>query len=202
MIGGNYVAHVTPAARMLGDGQKVQVHQATLELLRRTGVRVIVPDVRDLLAKAGCWVDGDRVRIPSNLIHDVGYIESGLTTSYEMLVSMDEIAGLVKRLMRGVEITDETLALDVIDRVGPGGHFLEERHTLRHFRENWFPRLLDRGNVSEWDAEGRLTLGDRTAARVREIFESHEPLPLEEVVADRLAAVIQRAEERVRRSES
>jgi trimethylamine--corrinoid protein Co-methyltransferase len=137
-----------------------------------------------------------------NLIHDVGYIESGLTASYEMLVSMDEIAGLVKRLMRGVEITEETLALDVIDHVGPGGHFLEEKHTLRYFRDNWFPKLFHRGNLSEWEAEGRPTLGDRAAARVREILEGHEPPSLDGAVAERLAAIVQQAEERVRQAES
>jgi trimethylamine--corrinoid protein Co-methyltransferase len=77
-----------------------------------------------------------------NLVHDMGYIESGLTASYEMLVTMDEVAGLVGRLMGGIEISEETLALDLIDQVGPGGHFLGEAHTVRHFRENWYPTLL------------------------------------------------------------
>jgi len=133
-----------------------------------------------------------------NLIHDVGYIESGLTASYEMLVGMDEIAGLVKRFMRGVEVTEETLALEVIDEVGPGGHFVDQDHTLRHFRNNWFPKLLDRKNRRDWEDGGQLTLGDRAAARVREILEHHEPAPLGEVTAAELEAVIQRAEERVR----
>ena len=131
-----------------------------------------------------------------NLIHDVGYIESGLTASYEMLVGMDEIAGLVKRFMQGVEVTEETLALEVIDAVGPGGHFVDQDHTLRHFRDNWFPKLLDRKNRSEWEAGGRLTMGDRTAARVREILEHHEPAPLANVTVAELDAVIQRAEGR------
>jgi trimethylamine--corrinoid protein Co-methyltransferase len=131
-----------------------------------------------------------------NLIHDVGYIESGLTASYEMLVGMDEIAGLVKRFMRGVEITEETLALEVIDGVGPGGHFVDQVHTYRHFRQNWFPRLLDRATRRGWETGGRLTLGDRAAARVRDILEHHEPAPLDEATAAELEAIIQRAEER------
>ena len=56
-----------------------------------------------------------------NLVHDVGYVESGLTTSYDMLVCMDEVIGLVRRFMQGIEITEETLALDVIDKIGPRG---------------------------------------------------------------------------------
>jgi len=137
-----------------------------------------------------------------NLIHDVGYVESGLTTSYEMIVAMDEIAGMVKRILRGAEISEETLALDVIDRVGPGGHFLAEEHTLRHFRENWLPKLFDRGNRESWELAGRLTLGDRAAARAREILESHQPEPLDKAVAARLRAIIQRAEKRAREAGS
>ncbi len=131
-----------------------------------------------------------------NLIHDVGYVEAGLTASYEMLVSMDEIAGLVKRFMQGVEITEETLALDVIDQVGPGGHFVGEDHTFQHFRQNWFPQLLDRVTREEWENSGRLTLGDRVAARVREILEHYEPTPLDEATVAELEAIVQRAEER------
>ncbi len=92
-----------------------------------------------------------------NLIHDVGYIEAGLTTSFEVLVSMDEIAGFVKYLLRGIDINEETLALDVIDRVGPGGHFLSEEHTLRNFKSNWFPKLFDKQNLQSWELKNKLT---------------------------------------------
>jgi trimethylamine--corrinoid protein Co-methyltransferase len=132
-----------------------------------------------------------------NLIHDVGYVESGMTASYQQLVSMNEVAGLVKRIMRGVELSSETVPLDLIDRVGPGGHFLGEEHTFNHFRENWIPQLFDRSPRDEWEQDGQLTLGDRAAARVRHILEHHEPAPLDEDIAAALEGVIQRAEERV-----
>jgi len=133
-------------------------------------------------------------QVGGNLIHDVGYIESGLTASYEMLVTMDDFIGLTGRFMGGIEVSDETLALDVIDRVGPGGHFLAEKHTLRHFRENWYSRLMDRDSREGWEAKGRTTLGDRASARVRQILESHQPPPLDAAVAETLAAIIRRAE--------
>jgi len=133
-----------------------------------------------------------------NLIHDVGYIESGLTASYEMLVSMNDIVGLVKRFMGGLEITEETLALDVIDQVGPGGHFLSEAHTVRHLRENWYPKLLDRKNREGWETGGELTLGDRARAWVRETIRSYEPPPLREDVSAKLRAIVRRTEERIR----
>jgi trimethylamine--corrinoid protein Co-methyltransferase len=133
-----------------------------------------------------------------NLIHDVGYVESGMTASYDMLVAMNEIAGLVKRFMGGVEFSDETLALDVIDRVGPGGHYLGDDHTFQHFRENWVPQLFNRAPRDEWELEGALSMGDRTADRVREILEHHEPAALDEDVAAALEGLIQQAEDRVR----
>jgi len=131
-----------------------------------------------------------------NLIHDVGYIESGMTTSFEQIVSNNEVIGMVKRIMEGIEISEETLALDVIDKVGPGGHFLGEDHTLRHFRENWFPELIDRERYDRWAERGKKTLGQRANEKVREILETHVPEPLPEEIKGKLAAIIERAEKR------
>jgi len=75
----------------------------------------------------------------ASLIHDVGYLESGLVGSYDMLVMSNEIIGMVKRIMGGIPVNEETLAVDVIAKVGPGGHFLGEKHTFKHFRKFWLP---------------------------------------------------------------
>jgi trimethylamine--corrinoid protein Co-methyltransferase len=131
-----------------------------------------------------------------NLIHDVGYIESGMTASYEQLVSMNEVAGLVKRFMRGIELAPETIALDVIGQVGPGGHFLEHPHTYQHFRENWVPELFDRAARDDWEQEGQLTTADKANAKIRNILENHQPEPLADGIKEALDAVIQKAEER------
>lgn len=77
----------------------------------------------------------------ANLVHDVGYIESGLTCSYEMIVIGNEIIAYVHRLMDGFEINTENLALDLIHKIGPGGSYVETQHTLEHFREVWYPKL-------------------------------------------------------------
>ncbi len=135
-----------------------------------------------------------------NLVHDMGYIDNGMTISYQQLVAMDEVVGMVARFMGGIAVTEETMALDVIDEVGPGGHFLEHEHTLRHFRGNWLPSLLDRTNYDNWARNGKLTLGDRAADRARKLLETHRPQPLPAGVAERLAAVVARAEERARRT--
>ena len=114
----------------------------------------------------------------ANLVHDVGYVESGLTTSYEMIVLTDELIAMTDHLLKGITVSDETLMLDELDRVGPGGHFMDTDETLAHFREFWFPTLMDRRRRPEWLAGGGTTLHQRLNARVRETIGEHQPRPL------------------------
>jgi trimethylamine--corrinoid protein Co-methyltransferase len=119
--------------------------------------------------------------VGGNLIHDLGYLESGLTFSLAQLVICDELVGWVAAFLRGVEVSDETLALEVMAQVGPTGHYLTQEHTRRHFREAWPPGLLDRHDHKTWQDLGGTTLGERAAARVDQILRDHqsEPLPAE-----------------------
>jgi trimethylamine--corrinoid protein Co-methyltransferase len=121
-----------------------------------------------------------------NLIHDVGYMDSGMVCSAEMLVMGNEVIGMAKRFIRGIEVSTETLARDVIEEVGPGGHFLQEMHTVRHMRnELWMPGLLARQHRDIWRAEGAKDMAQRVGERVRELVESHQapPLPDETLAA-------------------
>ncbi|MGD9148007.1 MAG: trimethylamine methyltransferase family protein [Anaerolineae bacterium] len=115
----------------------------------------------------------------ANLIHDVGYVESGLTGSYEMIVLTDELVALTDNLIKGIEITEDTLMLDEIHQVGPGGHFMDTEQTLTRFRDFWYPDLLDRRRREQWLAAGGATLGQRLTARVKEIIGEHQPKPLD-----------------------
>jgi trimethylamine--corrinoid protein Co-methyltransferase len=128
------------------------------------------------------------------IVHDLGYLESGLTGSLAQLVICHEILGWLGHFVRGVEINDETLALDVINEVGPDGQFLDCEHTLRHFRELWYPSLFDRNNFSGWMANGGKTLNERAAQRVAAILAEHKPEPLPEDVAQAVHAIVERAE--------
>jgi len=135
----------------------------------------------------------------ANLIHDVGYLESGLLGSYDMLVMCDEVVGMARHILRGITVTPETLAVDVIERVGPGGHYLTQEHTRQHFRaEVWLPTLMDRRMRRTWEADGRQTMADRVRAKVRDILEHHEPMPIPPDVESRLKEVIAQADERHR----
>jgi trimethylamine---corrinoid protein Co-methyltransferase len=116
--------------------------------------------------------------VGGNMIHDVGYMEQGLTGSPDMLVASDEIIDMVKRILRGIPVTDDTKALPVMDAVGPGGHYLDQDHTYTRFKtEIWRPKLIDRLNWDNWTAAGRKTHRERVRGRVIEILETEtEPL--------------------------
>ena len=134
----------------------------------------------------------------ANLVHDVGFIDSAMTGSLTMLVMCDEIIAMVGRSLRGLEVSAETLAVDVIDAVGPGGKFLSEDHTVKLFRaESYFPTLIDRSSVENWTARGAKTMGQRTAEKVRQILATHEPLPLPEDVKAQFEDILTTARARV-----
>lgn len=113
-----------------------------------------------------------------NLVHDVGYLEAGLTTSPEMMVFAAELISMMRCFMEGVSLDTESLALDVIHEVGPGGDFLTTRHTLKHFRKLWQPTLFDRRRADDWVATGSRRLGQRLRERTVALMEEHEPQPL------------------------
>ncbi len=119
-----------------------------------------------------------------NLIHDVGYMDMAMVCSMEMLVLGDEIIGMVKHFLRGVEVNQDTLAEDLVAKVGPGGHFLEEKHTLRHFRkELWMPSLLTRNHYTKWVREGSKDLTSQILEKIKYFLDSHKvPLLLSNVI--------------------
>ncbi len=80
-----------------------------------------------------------------------------------------------------------------MDRLGPDGSFLEADHTLGHYREHWYPTLLDRGNRSQWLARGGLTLAERASRRVDEVLASHQAPPLPDAAELAIAAILERA---------
>ncbi len=135
----------------------------------------------------------------SALIHDVGFLDCADIGSLEMLVMNDEIIAITRRIMRGVEISDDTLMLDLIDKVGPGGHFLAEKETAKRCRDEiWTPALMDRTSWEMWMAAGAETMTDRIRQRVRRIISTHQAPPLPAGVEQRITDVLQLAEARER----
>jgi trimethylamine--corrinoid protein Co-methyltransferase len=126
----------------------------------------------------------------NNLVHDVGYLEAGLTTSPEMIVFTAEMISMMRRFIEGFGFTDQDLALDVIDQIGPGGDFLSADHTFEGFRDYWQPELFSRVRVEEWVQNGSLRLGDRLRNKTITLMEDHQPDPLPEDVKKQVNEIL------------
>ncbi|NJN96622.1 MAG: hypothetical protein HC875_22180 [Anaerolineales bacterium] len=103
--------------------------------------------------------------VKTNLNHDVGYLESGLTNSPEMMVMTNEIISQSRRFVAGVRLDDEALAVAAVHEVGPGGEFMSHPHTLAHWRELWLPQVFDRQRLESWQERG----GKDVNARLRDL---------------------------------
>jgi trimethylamine--corrinoid protein Co-methyltransferase len=106
----------------------------------------------------------------ATLLHDVGYLESGLQGSLEGIVLGDELAGYARALLAEVPVDDEHLALDEVRAAGPGGNHLGTRMTRREHRGFWRPSLLDQGTHERWSGEGAATLKERVRARLADLL--------------------------------
>ena len=129
----------------------------------------------------------------TNLVHDVGYLEFGLTYSFDLLVMCNEFIGQVRRMMAGIRVDRESLAVEVIKRVGPGGHFLADEHTFDHFRDNWQPDLTDRRTYEDWHSRGSKSMGQLAKEKIDEIRKNHQPVPLSPEVEAEIDRVLERA---------
>ena len=106
----------------------------------------------------------------TNLIHQIGCLDGGLTGSLSSLVMCDEIIGMIKQIGKGIQVTDETLALDILKEVGPGGEFLSHDHTYDHWKEWFRPTIIDRSNFEIWSDSGSKTYNDRLEPEVHHRF--------------------------------
>jgi trimethylamine--corrinoid protein Co-methyltransferase len=113
------------------------------------------------------------------LNQSLGTLAWGLYGSQEMVVICDELVHMIKRILVGIEVTEDTLAVDVIRKVGPGGGFLQEDHTVRHFRQElFFPRLFRRQTIEQWLNTGGKMIHEVAHERVLGILEKAGPVEL------------------------
>ena len=136
----------------------------------------------------------------ADVIHDgvYGILESARTASYEQFIVSHEIVSMIMRIVKGIKVTDDTLATDVIDAVGPGGNYLRKvsavKHTRKHFlEEHWQPEITDRTLRSEWEQKGSKDVIQRSKDKVQEILRVHEPEPLDKDVEARLQEIVREA---------
>jgi trimethylamine--corrinoid protein Co-methyltransferase len=179
-----------------GGAPETQVlHAATAQLAHAyglpcqagTGIDATLPDAqagyeRGLQVLTCALAGADFVHL------SIGMLEQMLTSSYESCVIDDEILGAAFRIVRGLEVNEETIALDLIKRVGIGGEYLGEEHTARHLREvTWFPTLTNRLRWENWMAEGGMDMRQRGIQKARKILAEHHPRHLEPKMEAELA---------------
>jgi trimethylamine--corrinoid protein Co-methyltransferase len=133
----------------------------------------------------------------TNLIHDCGYLAGGSIGSMEMAVVCNEIVGMISRIVRGVKVDEETLAVDVIKNVGPGGHYMSQKHTLDHVRELYTPTLFDRESEVTWMKAGSKDVREMARMKAQKILKEHSATPLPKDVQLRLREIVREAEKQL-----
>ena len=130
-----------------------------------------------------------------NLCHDCGYLAGGSIGSMEMAVICDDVLGNVLRIVRGTEVSDETLAVEVIEQVGPEGNFLGHKHTLKHIRnEIHMPRIFDRAPETTWAKAGAKALHEVAKEKAQKILKEHYPKPLLRDIQAKLSEIVKQAQ--------
>jgi trimethylamine--corrinoid protein Co-methyltransferase len=130
----------------------------------------------------------------ANLIHDVGLLGNATVVMPAMIVATDEIIAMLHHLLSAVEVSEETLLLNLIEEIGPGGEFVTHRHTYDHFRDVWYPQLLFRAGAEAWATSEQETFEQRVNAKTRALMEQHEPATLPRHIAEAIRGVVARAE--------
>ena len=125
------------------------------------------------------------------VLHAAGILGSFISFSYEKFVLDDEMCGMVRRYRRGITVSPETLAYDVVAQVGPGGNYLMEKHTLKRCRtEFWQPSVCDRSGLEAWMTGGRQDAVARARQRWQKLLAEHQDPALDETTARQLQAFV------------
>ena len=128
------------------------------------------------------------------MIYGLGLLEGGLTWDYATMVMQNEMARQLMHCVKGITVSDEEMALEVIKQVGPGGEFISHEHTFRNFRKLSAPKLIDRNNRESWKAGGSKDIVQKSYENAREILETFKPEPLPENIQKQLREIVKEAE--------
>jgi trimethylamine--corrinoid protein Co-methyltransferase len=127
--------------------------------------------------------------VRSDMLLGAGFLHGSRIWSHAEMLLDCEIFSLIHKMLQGIEVTEETLALDTIAAVGPGGNYLSQKHTRQHMRELFMPQFMDRRPFNEWEAKGD-DARDWAAAKARRILSSHQPEPLDPELAAEMGRII------------
>ncbi len=131
----------------------------------------------------------------SDMLLGVGLLHGSRIWSYAQMLMDCEIYSIVHKMMQGIQVDDESLALDAIRNVGPGGNFLTQKHTLKHMRDLFVPQFMDRRTYNAWEEKGD-NARDWALAKARDILVSHRPDSLDPGLSSELQRIIASVESR------
>lgn len=131
------------------------------------------------------------------MIYGLGMLESGITFDYGQLLLDAEFARMVKFMVNGIRVDDDTLAIDVIRKVGSSGDYLCQKHTLNHMRSQSRPELIDRTMREKWEKAGSLTAHQKAMQKVKHILENHHPTPLPQNVLNTIHEIVTETEKKI-----
>jgi trimethylamine--corrinoid protein Co-methyltransferase len=132
----------------------------------------------------------------SDMLLGAGLMHGSRILSYEMLLMDAEIWSLMENMFKGIVVNEDTLALDVIRSVGPGGNFLGQRHTRKHMRKRWLPDLMDRRPYNIWE-ERKDGARQWALQNAQTILRQHQPDPLDEALQFELMKIIHTEEKSI-----
>jgi trimethylamine--corrinoid protein Co-methyltransferase len=131
----------------------------------------------------------------ANIIYGLGMLDMGMTLNWAQLVMDNDFAGMIKHIVRGIPVIDETLAVDVIHEVGPFGDFISHEHTRKHMKTlQSQPRLIDRRRRDFWQQLGGTDLAHRAREEAKHILKTHKPDPLSPEVASTICSIVEAAD--------
>jgi len=130
----------------------------------------------------------------ANLIYGAGILETGITFSFAQAIIDNEIARMIKHIINGIPVNDETMAVDVIKEIGPFKDFLSHRHTFKHMRDHFQPKFIDRRMREDWDNAGRISMYERAKEEAKRILETYKPEALSDGVRTQIRSIIEAAE--------
>jgi trimethylamine--corrinoid protein Co-methyltransferase len=125
----------------------------------------------------------------SDMLLGVGFLHGSRIWSFAEMMMDCEIFSIIRKTMQGIVVDDETLALDTIAAVGPGGSFLSQKHTLKHMRELFLPQFMDRRPFNEWETK-RDDARNWALEKARRTLETHQPDPLDEKLLTEMTSII------------
>jgi trimethylamine--corrinoid protein Co-methyltransferase len=128
----------------------------------------------------------------ANIVHDVGFMDAGMQGSLQLIALCNDWLGFIRAATAGVMVDEETLALDVVDELGPTGTYLSHDHTLRHYKEPYYSKLADKNPHAVWMKRGATSMEERAAKMVDEILASHQVNALSPEVQTAIKQIIER----------